>query len=87
MKEIQKSDKKIWVIAHDSSSIFHPVELEPGLTLSTGQPFLEQYETEEEMSERLADLTGDENFWEKYKSENNPSTELEDFSGLEEIED
>jgi len=85
MKEIQKSNKKVWVIAHDSSSIFHPIELESGLALSTGQPFLEQYETEEEMSDRLADLTGDPNFWSKYKKENNPSIELEDFSGFEEI--
>ena len=86
MKQIQKSDKKIWAIAHDSSKIFHPVELEAGLSLSTGQPFLEQYETEEEMSTRLAELTGDPNYWSKYKEENNPSTDLEeDFSDFEEI--
>jgi hypothetical protein len=85
MKEIQKTDKKIWAIAHDANTVFHPVELEAGLTLSTGQPFLEQFETEEEMVIRLTDLTGDPELWEKTKAQNNPEEAEEDFSGFEEI--
>jgi hypothetical protein len=75
MKEIQKLDKKVWAIAHDSNSIFHPVELEAGLTLSTGQSFLEQFDSEEEMVVRLTELSGDPDFWTKIKSDEDPQEE------------
>jgi hypothetical protein len=51
------------------------VELEAGLTLSTGQPFLEEFATEEEMVSRLTELTGDADFWTKLKSEAETETE------------
>ena len=75
MKEIKNKDKKVWAIAHNADGVYHPVELEAGLTLSTGQPFLEEFATEEEMVTRLTELTGDADFWTKLKSEAESETE------------
>jgi hypothetical protein len=69
MKEIKNKDKKVWVIAHNADSVYHPMELEAGLTLSTGQPFLEEFATEQDMVSRLTELTGDPVFWDRIKSD------------------
>lgn len=63
MKEIKDHKTKVWVIAHDADSVFHPAEVEVGNVLTTGQPFLEQFDTEEAMVQRLIDLTGSSDLW------------------------
>lgn len=80
MKEIKNKSEKVWAIAHDADTAFHPIELEAGLTLSTGQPFLEEFETEEAMVTRLTELTGDPDFWGKFKQENSPEEEPQEGS-------
>jgi hypothetical protein len=78
MKEIKGKSEKVWAIAHNADTTFHPIELQAGLTLSTGQPFLEEFETEEEMVARLTELTGDPAFWDKLKQDNSLSEELDE---------
>lgn len=63
MKEIKDHKQKIWAIAHDSNIVFHPMEIEVGKVLTTGQPFLEQFDTEEAMVERLIELAGNSDIW------------------------
>jgi len=80
MKQIKAEDKTIWVIVHDSNEVVQPTVLQPGQLLSTAQPFLEYFYSEEEMAERLSDLTGNPLYWENYKSETFLPTEWEDES-------
>ena len=45
-----------YVIAHNEPETIHPVIVEPGTVFSTGQPFLEEFETEEEWKARLTEF-------------------------------
>ncbi len=73
MKEIKGHTKTVWAIAHNSDSAFHPTKLEVGQVLSTGQPFVEQFDTEKDMVERLIELAGDDSLW-----NDKPSTDTEE---------
>ena len=66
MKKLEKKDTVVWYIAHNAENVFHFGKLEAGLELQTGQPILEEFETEGEMSERLNFLNSDSKYYEKY---------------------
>jgi hypothetical protein len=63
MKEIKGHTGPVWAIAHNDTDTFHPMKVDVGQVLSTGQIFLEQFETEESMVERLIELAGDDSSW------------------------
>ena len=63
MQEIKGHTKPIWAIAHNNLDTFHPMKVDVGQVLSTGQEILEQFETEESMVERLIELAGDDSLW------------------------
>jgi hypothetical protein len=72
IKEIKGHTGPVWAIAHNSENAFHPMKLEIGQVMTTGQPFLEKFENEELMVERLVELAGDDSAWVK------PSTDTEE---------
>jgi hypothetical protein len=71
IKEIKNHTSPVWAIAHDSNSVFHPAKLEVGQIMTTPQPFLERFDTEEDMLDRLIELAGNTHAWQ------NPSLEIE----------
>lgn len=58
MKEIKKPTKKTWYIAHNNNDVFHNGSIEKHQVVTTGQPYLEQFNTEEKMQTRLMELNG-----------------------------
>jgi len=49
-----REDKvKQWYIAHNGNDTYHHGEIEPGVEVLTGQPFLDFYATKEEMAHNL----------------------------------
>jgi hypothetical protein len=57
---MQKSyTEKTYVICHNGSDIIHPVVVEPGTNLATGQPEFEEFSDEEAWKERLQELNYD----------------------------
>ena len=65
IKEIKGHTGPIWAIAHNADNAFHPMKLEIGQVMTTGQPFLEKFENEDLMVERLVELAGDDSAWVK----------------------
>jgi len=47
-----ESQQSVWFIAHNSADIVHVGELSPGLSVETGQPELETFDSEEEWNNR-----------------------------------
>ena len=61
--QIKNHKKKVYWIAHSEDlSVFHHGSIEVGSFLTTGQPVLEQFETEQEWSEAIIQLKGQEYF-------------------------
>ena len=59
--QIKNHKKKVYWIAHSEDlSIFHQGSIEVGSVLTTGQPVLEQFETEQEWAEAIIQLKGQE---------------------------
>lgn len=52
-----------WVLCHNEESIFHIVKLAVGSTLESGQPIMEEYDTELEIRARVLELTKDEKYF------------------------
>ena len=52
-------NKDTWFIAHNSVDIFHYGFVEKDKALDTGQPILEEFDTEEEWLVRLSELNID----------------------------
>jgi hypothetical protein len=46
-------ETKKWFLATNKIDVFHYGEAEAGTTISTGQPFLELFDSEEEWLEKL----------------------------------
>lgn len=46
----------LYVICHNGADIIHPMKVEAGANLTTGQPHYEEYSTEEEWKSRLNEL-------------------------------
>lgn len=61
MNEIKDHTEKVYWIAYSNDlEIFHQGSLDVGNVLSTGQPILEQFSTEEEWGNRIIELKGQE---------------------------
>ena len=59
--EIKNKQNKIWFIAYSEDLIvFHYGEIQPFGVMRTGQPVLEQFETEQEWAEAIIQLKGQE---------------------------
>ena len=56
MNTIDNITKTTWVLCHNEIDIFHISKLEIGNKLETGQPFAEQFDTEEELEARINEL-------------------------------
>lgn len=63
MKEIKGHTGPVWAIAHNFTDVFHPMKVEVGQTLTTGQPELEEFGSEEEMLTRLEEIAGNTSSW------------------------
>lgn len=46
----------LYVICHNGADVVHPMKVEAGANLTTGQPYYEEYSTEEEWKSRLSEL-------------------------------
>jgi hypothetical protein len=67
MNTIDNVSKETWVLCHNSVDVFHIVHLQVGNSVQTGQPNLEQFETEAELEQRLTVLTGNPNYYSESK--------------------
>lgn len=56
MAEIAGNEQRVYFIAHDGDGVYHIGYNDPGQTTTTGQPHLEQWETEAELLTRAAEL-------------------------------
>jgi hypothetical protein len=65
-----------YVVAHNGADVFHIVKLEVGQELSSGQPYVEAFDTEEELSLKLADLSGNPNYYAEYLESLEPAEEV-----------
>ena len=63
-------DSRSWVLCHNSEDVFHISQLEAGDTIQTGQPELEVFQAEEDLENRLAELTDDPEYYSNWKQEN-----------------
>lgn len=52
----KKFSEVTYVICHNGSDIIHPVQVEPGTTLTTGQPQIEEFLDKGAWTERLKEL-------------------------------
>jgi hypothetical protein len=69
MNILEKVNKETWVLCHNSIDIFHIIKLEPNGSIESGQPELEQFDTEEELEQRLTVLTGNPNYYSELKKD------------------
>lgn len=65
-----------YVVAHNGVDVFHIVKLEVGQELSSGQPYVDAFDTEEELSSKLADLSGNSNYYAEYLESLEPAEEV-----------
>jgi len=56
MHEIKNSTEEKWVLCHNGSDICHVSKLNIGSNLSTGQPNLEKFDTEEQAIARAKEI-------------------------------
>jgi hypothetical protein len=73
-----KLEKDTWYIAHNKVDVFHFGLAIAGSVITTGQPFLQKFETEEAMATKLNSLTGDSEYYTKYLESQKEEDELED---------
>jgi hypothetical protein len=48
LNELCGVEKKKWVVCHNGKDIHHIIELSNGIVVTSGLPYLDSYETEEE---------------------------------------
>jgi hypothetical protein len=53
MNKIENAIKNMWVLCHNGINIFHITELKIGENLETGQPYIECFDTEEELQKKI----------------------------------
>lgn len=56
MHTIDNITETKWVLCHNSAHIFHIVKLEIGNKLETGQPYIEEFDTEEQLEQRINEI-------------------------------
>lgn len=49
-------DQTTYIIAHNGSDVIHPVTVEPGTTISSGQPEFEEFTDKDQWTARLQEL-------------------------------
>jgi hypothetical protein len=76
---LNKKTEDRWYIAHNMKDVFHFGLLLAGSELKTGQPYVEEFKTEEEIADRLAFLTKDPKYYEKYLDSIKDEEEDEDY--------
>ena len=69
MHTIDNVTETKWVLCHNSTDIFHIVKLEIGNKLETGQPYIEEFDTEEQLEQRINELNPE--WYNNYKQELN----------------
>ena len=63
MNELKiESDK--YVICHNNADIIHCVHIRQGNILATGQPIVEQFDTLEQLKQRVNEIANDESYFE-----------------------
>jgi len=55
-----KENKDKWVVCHNGKDVYHILEYKANMTISTGQPKMDKYDTEEEMLVALPDKVREE---------------------------
>jgi len=56
MQSIINNDVEKWVLCHNNIDVFHIVHLPIGSSIETGQEFLEVFETEEQVKNRILEI-------------------------------
>lgn len=56
MNIIENATKNMWVLCHNGKDIFHIAELQIGQNLETGQPYMECFDTEEQLQAQIQNL-------------------------------
>lgn len=59
MNAIHNSQEEKWVVCHNGSDIFHIVNIKIGGNLSSGQPIMELFDTEEQAVGRVKEMKPD----------------------------
>lgn len=54
-----------WVVAHNNNDVFHIVKVDPKNCLLTGQPFMEVFDTKEELLAQFPQLANNEELTEE----------------------
>jgi hypothetical protein len=58
-KEIGKGANKTWYVAYNNNDVVHYGFVDLNQTMTTGQPFLDEFTTEEDMILKVDELKGD----------------------------
>ena len=61
---------RTWSICHNNDDVLHISILEEGDFLETGQPELEVFDNEEDLKDRVEEISGDPDYYEDWKAEN-----------------
>lgn len=70
MTELKVENDK-YVICHNDADIIHCVHVRKGNVLVTGQPIVEQFDTIEQLKQRVNEIANDESYFElNFDSEN-----------------
>jgi hypothetical protein len=59
MNKIENSQEEKWVLCHNNADIFHISYVGIGVNLSSSQPFLEKFDTEDLVIERIKAINPD----------------------------
>jgi hypothetical protein len=62
MQTIQP-EHKTYFVCHDGDKVFHFGMVEAGKQVSTGQPYIRQHDTEEQLAASVNELTGIPNYY------------------------
>jgi len=57
MNELNYPETTKYIVAHNNIDVFHYVVVEPQNCFTTGQPFMEIFNTEEELLEKFPNLS------------------------------
>lgn len=61
MHTLNRPESTKWVVAHNNVDVFHASEVGPNNSLLTGQPFMEVFDSKEEMLSQFPQLADNEN--------------------------
>jgi hypothetical protein len=56
MHFINNNNEEKWILCHNGKDIFHIVNLKKHQNLETGQPFIEEFENEEQLNIRVSEM-------------------------------